>query len=432
MFPMKLQTGQKFKPIVVERINDIIDYLRTQRIIVDGKTIKADQLASGLALHAITQPSANGSGGGGGGKFEHPFKLSIGQVENVGKVLNIKKGRISLNGDDESRIYVCFQPNDQGFLEYVPLPQQEGTFQINLLIFYDIATQSENQDFWQIRVVYNELSNAHDFVQSCGMFHFLLGYVEVTEDEDENLNYQIFQPTLTSGFAVYDCNIIKPFKAFYGVSTYPSNGDVITNDIVPTKIVVNAGAIFLDSIINTNAYTLNNPTNDTLIIATINVQAKTATISNVAKTSYVYNPQDNVYNIPICQIDTDGASAYGIIQYIDNDFAFGIDTYMVKFQQTDTPLYLPDKFATDSTVSSVIQLQKNYTTNRIILKSALGQSTDALIIARNGNLNYISYPTSGKYVLTVNNGTFSWVEYADCEDACSSSSSSLLGGVGSL
>jgi len=69
---------------------------------------------------------------------------------------------------------------------------------------------------------------------------------------------------------------------------------------VPTKIVVNAGAIFLDSIINTNAYTLNNPTNDTLIIATINVQAKTATISNVAKTSYVYNPQDNVYNIPIC------------------------------------------------------------------------------------------------------------------------------------
>jgi len=78
MFPIKLQTGQKFKPVVVERINDIIDYLRTQRIIVDGKTIKADQLTSGLALHAITQPSANGSGGGGGGKFEHPFKLSIG------------------------------------------------------------------------------------------------------------------------------------------------------------------------------------------------------------------------------------------------------------------------------------------------------------------------------------------------------------------
>jgi len=54
---------------------------------------------------------------------------------------------------------------------------------------------------------------------------------------------------------------------------------------------VNAGSIFIDSIIHTNAYTLNNPSNDTLIIATINMLTKTATISNVAKTSYAYNPQ---------------------------------------------------------------------------------------------------------------------------------------------
>ena len=73
MIPSKLQRGQNFKESTVRKINEIIDYLKTQRLVGDNKTILVDQLTSGIGISAITTgtttsmtgsaPAGEGDGG---------------------------------------------------------------------------------------------------------------------------------------------------------------------------------------------------------------------------------------------------------------------------------------------------------------------------------------------------------------------------------
>lgn len=73
MIPSKLQRGQPFKESTIQKINSIIDYLKTQRLVGDNKTIKVNQFVSGVGISAITTgttTSMTGSaptGGGDGG-----------------------------------------------------------------------------------------------------------------------------------------------------------------------------------------------------------------------------------------------------------------------------------------------------------------------------------------------------------------------------
>lgn len=46
MIPGKLQSGQPFKESTIRKINEIIDYLKTQRLVSDNKTIKINQFTS--------------------------------------------------------------------------------------------------------------------------------------------------------------------------------------------------------------------------------------------------------------------------------------------------------------------------------------------------------------------------------------------------
>lgn len=68
--PSKLNHGENFKTGVVNKINSIIDYLKTQRIVGDNKTIKVNQFVSGVGISAITTgttTSMTGSAPTGGG-----------------------------------------------------------------------------------------------------------------------------------------------------------------------------------------------------------------------------------------------------------------------------------------------------------------------------------------------------------------------------
>ena len=60
MLPRKLQAGQNFKTATVNKVNEIIDYLKTQRITGDNKTILVNQFTAGVGLSVI----ANGGKGG--------------------------------------------------------------------------------------------------------------------------------------------------------------------------------------------------------------------------------------------------------------------------------------------------------------------------------------------------------------------------------
>ena len=77
--PEKLQSGQIFKPAAVRAINGIIDYLRSTKIVGDGKTIRVNQTGGGTEIAYIPQYSATR---GGTSQFNYLFQLSIGQANN--------------------------------------------------------------------------------------------------------------------------------------------------------------------------------------------------------------------------------------------------------------------------------------------------------------------------------------------------------------
>lgn len=60
--PNKLQHGDNWKSASVNAINQIIDYLKSQRIVVDNKTISATQGVNGITLTAKPQTSAKPGG----------------------------------------------------------------------------------------------------------------------------------------------------------------------------------------------------------------------------------------------------------------------------------------------------------------------------------------------------------------------------------
>jgi hypothetical protein len=74
MIPRKLQKGQQCKAATVDKINEIIDYLQTQKIVGDGKTIKVSQLTSGVGLTVLNQ---SGSKQSSAAPFDYLYKLGI-------------------------------------------------------------------------------------------------------------------------------------------------------------------------------------------------------------------------------------------------------------------------------------------------------------------------------------------------------------------
>ena len=51
--PSKLQHGENFKTGVVNKINSILDYLKTQRLVSDNKTIKINQFTSRCTVYRL-------------------------------------------------------------------------------------------------------------------------------------------------------------------------------------------------------------------------------------------------------------------------------------------------------------------------------------------------------------------------------------------
>ena len=81
MLPPKIKAGDSLKSTTQNTINSIIDYLHTQRIVGDNKTVFVNQLNSGIAISALPQTSHGGKSAGSA-TLEHPFQLHIKTDEN--------------------------------------------------------------------------------------------------------------------------------------------------------------------------------------------------------------------------------------------------------------------------------------------------------------------------------------------------------------
>lgn len=64
--PNKLQSGDLWKQSSINAINQIIDYLKSQKIVGDNSTVSISQGVNGITISAKPQTSAKPNGKGGG------------------------------------------------------------------------------------------------------------------------------------------------------------------------------------------------------------------------------------------------------------------------------------------------------------------------------------------------------------------------------
>lgn len=347
--PKKLCAGQQFKPTVVTRVNQIIDYLKTQRLVSDNKSIRINQLTSGIALSAVVNPP--GSNGGASSQFDHPFKMTIDTLSEQGqedqKVLHIKTGYLQMNGDDESRIAISFEQQNETF-KSLPLPDEAGQYIVTLFVWYDPRNE-DSQLGWVTRVLYlSQDVQVDEIVTSCGYFSIMLGNILVQQNEDNELTYTITKQLVNGDFAVFDGGIKNPFKAVLAMETYPDDGDVLDQPLMPFYVKVNPAKVYLNGEPIQVPYTWfqlgQNPFQKYYILK-INTIAKLVELTSVALESYVYTEDQITYNIPICRLLLGVNSMIGVIQYLDNDFCFSIDDKKVYLNSDDEiPQYLEDKY----------------------------------------------------------------------------------------
>lgn len=103
--PSRLVSGQEFKTGVVRKINEIIEYLKTQRLVSDNKTIRLNECAAGITLSAVQ----DGGGAGKGGNFEHPFKLYLSADDNGSPQISVRKGDVFIQGQTQIGVTVFYE-----------------------------------------------------------------------------------------------------------------------------------------------------------------------------------------------------------------------------------------------------------------------------------------------------------------------------------
>ena len=145
--PEKLQSGQIFKPSAVRAINGIIDYLRSTKIVGDGKTIRVNQTGGGTEIAYIPQNSA--TRGGGTSQFNYLFQLSIGQADN--KPVLVVNYNSTASGEFHASKTISFDslPGDGKYRVRAMLRPQGGTlvFGTDFTIYFTpIITEGEGNE----------------------------------------------------------------------------------------------------------------------------------------------------------------------------------------------------------------------------------------------------------------------------------------------
>lgn len=298
--PSNLQAGEQFKPAVVRKINDIIDYLKSQRIITDGKTIKANYGYNGISLHCPLKTSNNEELST---QFNHPWKMSIITDELGVQKLKIEDARIEIDAGTPDRIYF------QGF--ELPLPQQEDQYYVVGYAIYDpdTADGETSINYCGGIVFMPSATTTADITNTFGFHTFIIGTLIAEQDEQQNLTYRIGQQYITSVFNVYDDMASECFGTHVLPTSYPLDGDVIQS-FTGNEIVVNQGQVFLNDLgIQTVEFTQTFTTNlHKLFCLQINISNQTASIVSFSSNQWIYY-QDGVYNIPIAYA---GNYTYGV------------------------------------------------------------------------------------------------------------------------
>ena len=339
--PAKLQQGQNFKQATVKKINQIVDYLKTQRVIGDNKTIKVNQLTSGVAISSIQNATA--VGGGGGALYRPPFSLGVASLESGAKVLTVKTGKIIINGEQGDRVYFSF--DDIQNEKYIPLPTEQGLYDVIGYIAYDPENDIQNNGVWTFGCVYMQGNgNTSLITNSIGFWAFYIGQIEVSIVDDV-YNYAVVNQVLHSDLTFYDGDFRQPFKLWLSLSNYPQNGDFVQELNADTINISMGRAVIGDIYMEIPQYSqeIDQSTMDYMFCFSFTKDG-TGTINKIKFEQWKWFDQEtSQYNLPLGNISYSNMSGIAAFQGFSGLFVFNSSDKLLLNELDKTSGYLQDK-----------------------------------------------------------------------------------------
>lgn len=256
--PSKLQSGDNFKGATVRTVNNIIDYLNSQRIKGDNRTIQVNQYATGITISSIGtithKPTV-----GGGSSFTHPFQIYITTDENGNPQACMREGRVLVQQMTNTIFYQRFEKISEGdkgsqpYADYIPInwaDADDGDYCVVIIIKNDEDNISEYSDIDTI-VCYNMMVQHLPCVS--GFYSIYVGTIiksTVENPKEGEPAYRLTAGTqrITSDIIIDDYNQNLPFtiKAFVD---YGENTEVKTSasDFIVKQLKLNGGKIYDDT-----------------------------------------------------------------------------------------------------------------------------------------------------------------------------------------
>lgn len=352
MLPTKLTAGQNFKQSVVRAINEIIDCLRKQRVVGDNNTIQVSEGTNGVLIRAIPQ----GSSPKGGSKFveKHPFKLSIATDETDVQVLTIQRGLVKIQGSNNDRCIFAYEENESSLPENLPLPTEEGTYNVIGYVAKYLPTDTPVNDDGAFRhgVVYCTSNVNGDITSSYGFWTFVIGKIIVAVDENENISYTIDAQYLKSDIVIDDSAKSDLYSPLLYKSTYPTDGDVVA-DFICDKIRVTSGLFGTPEgkvVVPENTFDL---ADGKTIVISYDMGQNTAVYEIMDTASLPYTDEtETICYFPAIGIVEDEYTSWIIKRYIKDSF-YGFDSYKIKVDGEDTtPEFIRQKIKNEEMESS--------------------------------------------------------------------------------
>ena len=225
--PSKLVSGMAFRQGVVNKINDIIDYLRSIRIVGDNNSIQVSQCVNGLTIKAIPNYSASKSG-----ELNHPFKLFVSVDEDEKEQISVQAGDLYIQGIDfYKQINFCYDENSEYYdpqycQPYIPINWKEvdeGEYVVVAVIqdFFDEGGTTAD-DILTKGVCYIAPYNPYTVPNIPGFTSIPIGIIEKTDVEDEEdedkYSLSIKEQLVFSDLMIDDFNRYMPWSINFVIS----------------------------------------------------------------------------------------------------------------------------------------------------------------------------------------------------------------------
>lgn len=213
--PQKLNKGDLIKPITYRTINEIIDYLHTQKIVGDNKTITVTQGTKGVLLSAIQQGKTISVSN------VFPFQLFIINIDGVQK-LKIKKGIANIS--NATSIVFDYELAEKA----LAIPAANGKYKVFGYVQY--VNSAWNHGVFYAKETFKEQN-------ICGFHTFEIGQIEVKTETAVICGQSLF-----SQIFIEDFQVMKPFAQHY----YYSNNihETVLQKDQPDKLQVNGGILY--------------------------------------------------------------------------------------------------------------------------------------------------------------------------------------------